>query len=217
MHMMDKFLATEVWATLNVASTGLVAGAAHKTQKRLEPKDAPTLAVMAAFVFAAQMVNFPVAPGVSGHLLGGALVAILLGVAPAMLIMTVVLVIQCLLFQDGGLTVLGANVFNMAVIAPCVAWVTYHWVRRLGANLRVASFAAFVAAWLSVLLSSAAAAAQLTLSGEEALAVFPPVLGWHLLIGLGEGLITVAALQLVWRSRPEMAPVPVSVSGGDPA
>lgn len=207
MHMPDRVLTPEVWATLDVASVGLVGGAVYKTRQRLEPRDAPLMAVMAAFIFAAQMVNFPVALGVSGHLIGATLAAVLLGIGPAVLIMTAVLVIQALVFQDGGLMALGANVFNLALVAPVVGYLVYGTVLRHARGPASPQVAAFLGAWLSVVATAAVAGIQLVLSGYAAIAIIPGILLWHLAIGIGEGLITVAALQLVWKAKPEMAPI----------
>jgi len=204
--MPDRVLDPSVWAALDVASAGVVALAARKTGRRLDPKDVPLMGVMTAAIFAGQMVNFPVGFGVSGHLVGAALAAILMGVGPAMLMMTTVLILQCLLFGDGGLLALGTNVMNMGIIAPGVAALMYRALRGTRVGSAVSSF---VAGWISVVVASASAAAELCFSGFPVEGVVWPILGWHALIGVGEGLVTVAALQLVWRTRPDLAPARV--------
>ena len=186
-----------------MASAGVVAWAARKTGRRLDPRDVPLMGVMTAAIFAGQMVNFPVGFGVSGHLVGAAMAAILMGIGPAMLMMTTVLILQCLLFGDGGLLALGANIMNMGIIAPGVAVLVHSALRGTRVGSAVSSF---VAGWTSVVAASAGAAAGLCLSGFPADGVVWPILGWHSVIGVGEGLVTVAALQLVWRTRPDLAP-----------
>src|SRR5579872_6568297 len=112
MHIPDGFLATPVWATLDVAAAPAVGYLARRAQQGLEQSKVPLLGVMGAFVFAAQMINFPVGMGTSGHLVGAALLAIVLGPSAAALVMTAILLVQAFVFQDGGIVVLGANVFN---------------------------------------------------------------------------------------------------------
>jgi len=205
MHMPDRVLDPVVWATADAASAGLVMLAVRRTQRKLDPQDVPLMGVTCAFIFAGQMVNFPVAPMVSGHLLGGALAAILLGLGPAVLIMTTVLVAQCFLFADGGVWALGANVLNMALVAPAVALVVYRLLVGREDRSRRNMTAAFAAAWASVVASAACACLELLMSGYS-VALVPPALGWHGLIGIGEGLITVAALRTVWSTRPDLQP-----------
>ncbi|MEW5763264.1 MAG: energy-coupling factor ABC transporter permease [Bacillota bacterium] len=216
MHIPDGFLDPKVWAGAYAVSAGAVGAAVAKAGKVLEQRQIPLLGVMAAFIFAAQMVNFPVAGGTSGHLLGGALAAILVGPWGAGLILTTVLVIQMLFFYDGGFTALGANVLNMAIIAPWVAYGTY---RALGSILKGTAgrnVAVFLAAWLSVVAAALACSLEIALSGTVPLkVVLPAMLGWHVLIGLGEGLLTVVAVAYVarlWGVRwPESG---VSLGGG---
>jgi cobalt/nickel transport system permease protein len=147
-----------------------------------------------------------VAGGTSGHLLGGALAAILLGPWAGMLTITSVLAIQALLFQDGGLLALGANIFNMAVVGVLLAWVVYTSVKRLLGSRGWAQLAAgFAAAWLSVVVASLVAAVELGISGASPWAVVLPAMGGvHALIGIGEGLITVAVLSFLRVTRPDL-------------
>src|SRR5204862_5172841 len=116
MHIPDGFLSTPVWVSMDALSAGVVGGALRRVQRTLEPERVPLMGMTAAFLFAAQMINFPVAGGTSGHLLGGFLAALLLGPAPAVIVMATVFAAQCLLFQDGGFFALGANLFNMGLI-----------------------------------------------------------------------------------------------------
>ena len=203
LHLPDGFLSiiTSVicWA-ITVSSIGI---AISRTNKSLGEKQVPLMGVMAAFIFAAQMINFPVAGGTSGHLLGGALAAIVLGPWAGMLVMTAVIAVQALLIQDGGLLVMGANILNMGLLTAAVGYGLYRSVLRKSQGARLAI--AGVAAWLSVMTGALATALQLWLSGTAPLEiVVPAMLAVHALIGLGEALITVAALGFIFRTRPDL-------------
>jgi cobalt/nickel transport system permease protein len=167
------------------------------------------MGVLAAFIFAAQMLNFTVAGGTSGHLIGGALAAILLGPWAAILTMTTVVGIQALVFQDGGLLVMGANILNMGVIAVLVAYGIYRGVMALAGGRRWGLFVGgFAAAWLSVVVAAVACAIQLAFSGNSPLGVaLPAMAGVHVLIGIGEGAITVGALAFVTAARRDLLEV----------
>lgn len=206
MHIPDGFLSIGVIAVCWVLAIIGIGVAIGRTRWTLGERRVPMMGVLAAFIFAAQMLNFTIAGGTSGHLLGGALAAILLGPWPAMLVMTTVVAVQALLFQDGGLLVLGANILNMAVIAPIVAYGFYRGVRTLLGNRRVAVLmAGFVAAWVSVVISASACAIELGFSGTSPIGIaLPAMAGIHALIGIGEGLITVGALALVTVVRPDL-------------
>jgi len=161
------------------------------------------MGVMAAFIFAAQMINFPVAGGTSGHLLGGALAAIVLGPWAGMLVMTAVIAVQALLFQDGGLIVMGANILNMGLITVAIGYGLYRSVSGRANSLRL-GMAGF-AAWMSVLAGALLTSLQLWLSGTSDLQiVIPAMLGVHALIGIGEGFITVGALYFIMQTRPDL-------------
>lgn len=201
MHIPDGFLNLPTNAGSIAASLAALQYAARRSRQQLEQRQVPLLGVMAAFVFAAQMVNFPVAGGTSGHLVGAALLAILLGPATACLIMTAILIIQALVFMDGGILALGANVLNMAVIAPFSAWAIYRLFDRLpGTASRAAG--AFVASWVSVVLAALGCSLELAFSGLPFKSVAAAMLFWHSLIGLGEGIITVAILLYIWKAHP---------------
>jgi cobalt/nickel transport system permease protein len=149
------------------------------------------------------MINFPVAGGTSGHLLGGALAAITLGPWAGMLVMTAVITVQALLFQDGGLLVMGANILNMGLITAAIGYGLYRGVSTGSRRLKLA--VAGVAAWLSVMAGALFTSLQLWLSGTSQLQiVIPAMLGVHALIGLGEALITVAALSFILETRPDL-------------
>jgi cobalt/nickel transport system permease protein len=199
MHIPDGFLdAKTVVATAAVSACALKHNVA-KAKEELNERELPALGVMAAFIFAAQMVNFPVMGGTSGHLLGAALAAVVLGPYSAGLIITTVLIVQCLFFQDGGLTALGANILNMAVAAPLVANFVYNFVKKFkfaGSG----TVATFLAAWFSVMAAAFMTSVELAFSGTVSLGtVLPPMMVVHAVIGIGEGLITSVAVAYIGR------------------
>ena len=206
MHIPDGFVSAGTAAATWLASAGSVGYAVRRVNRELNERQIPLMGVTAAFVFAAQMMNFTVAGGTSGHLLGGALVAILLGPWAGMLVLTSVLAVQALLFQDGGLLALGANVFNMAVVGVLIGWVVYTTLRRLlGARTWATMVSGFAAAWLSVFIASLVAASELAISGTSPWLVALPAMGLvHALIGIGEGLITVGVLAFLRVARPDL-------------
>lgn len=164
MHIPDGFLDAKTWVTLTAVSTAVVGVALKKKESKLEPKDIPLLGMMTTFIFAAQMINFPVAGATSGHLLGGALAAILFGPWLAAIMMTAVIGVQALIFQDGGITAIGANVFNTGIVTAFVGYGVYAFLRRV-ARGRMISIAVFTGACLSVVASAAFASLELALSG----------------------------------------------------
>ena len=203
MHIPDGFLSLIIslvfWA-ITIITVGI---AISKTNQSLGEKQVPLMGIMAAFIFAAQMLNFPVAGGTSGHFLGGALAAIVLGPWAGILVMTAVIAVQGLLFQDGGLLVMGANIFNMGLLTAIIGYGLYRSVigRSKGTRLAVAG----VAAWLAVLAAALLTSLELWLSGTSLLQiVLPAMLGVHVLIGIGEALITVAALAFIEQTRPDL-------------
>ena len=203
LHIPDGFLTLVISLVFWGLTIIMVGIAISKTNKSLGEKQIPLMGIMAAFIFAAQMLNFPVAGGTSGHFLGGALAAIVLGPWAGILVMTAVIALQALLFQDGGLLVMGANIFNMGLLTAIIGFGLYRGVigRNRGTRLAVAG----VAAWLAVVASALITALQLWLSGTTRLEiVVPAMLGVHVLIGLGEALITVAALSFIERTRPDL-------------
>ena len=203
MHIPDGFLNIATVATTYALSAGGVSYAVKETNKKLREKHVPLMGVLAAFIFAAQMLNFPVAGGTSGHLIGAALAAILLGPWASVLIMSCVLIAQSLIFQDGGLLALGANIFNMGIVASFSGYYLYRLVTRVvGDDRRGMLIGGFIGAWGSVLLASTACAIELAVSGTSPLVVvLPAMAGLHALIGIGEGLITGASLSLVLATR----------------
>jgi cobalt/nickel transport system permease protein len=212
MHIPDGVLDTGTSVATWVVSAGGVGYAVRRVNQELTERQVPLMGVTAAFIFAAQMMNFTVAGGTSGHLLGGALAAILLGPWAAMLVLTSVLAVQALLFQDGGLLALGANVLNMAIVGVLVGWVVYNGLKWLlgdrtwpGDRGWTTMVSGFAAAWLSVVIASLVAAAELAISGTSPWGVAVPAMGLvHMLIGIGEGLITVGVLAFLRVTRPDL-------------
>jgi cobalt/nickel transport system permease protein len=215
MHIPDGFLSLVISLAFWVATIIMVGLAITKTNKTLGEKQIPLMGVMAAFIFAAQMLNFPVAGGTSGHFLGGALAAIVLGPWAGILVMTSVISVQGLLFQDGGLLVMGANIFNMGILTAVIGFGLYRLVlgRSRGIRLAVAGVAAWTATMSAALLTSL----ELWLSGTTRLEiVIPAMLGVHTLIGIGEALITVAAIAFIEQTRPDLlSPEKTEASGGN--
>jgi len=203
LHIPDGFLTLVISLIFWGITIIMVSIAISKTNKSLGEKQVPLMGIMAAFIFAAQMLNFPVAGGTSGHFLGGALAAMVLGPWPGILVLTAVTAVQALLFQDGGLLVMGTNIFNMGILTTVIGFGLYRSVmnRRKGTRMTVAG----VAAWLAVVASALITALQLWLSGTSRLEiVVPAMLGVHVLIGIGEAVITVAALSFITQTRPDL-------------
>jgi cobalt/nickel transport system permease protein len=205
MHIPDGFLSTPVWASLGAISLPTVGVLARRAQTTEDGSRAPLLGVLGAFVFAAQMVNFPIAAGTSSHLLGGALLACSLGPAAGVVVMTAVLAIQAFVFQDGGLLALGANVFNLAIAGVLSAYLPYHF---FGAT-RFRKHAIFAGAVLSVAVSAFLALSQILLSGVP---VATPLLklsaGLFAVAAVVEGIITIAVVSAIERINPDWVKQP---------
>lgn len=210
MHIPDGLLSTPVSLACAGLSVVAVGAATARSRFASESRHVALMGMAAAFVFAAQLLNFPVAGGTSGHLIGGVLAAVLLGPSAAVVAMTAVLILQCLVFGDGGLMALGANVLNMAVIQPLVGITIYAVVSgRAGGTGRVHPVrrvaAATFASWIATLVAAAACAGELALSRVVTPGiVLPAMLAVHAAIGLGEGLITALVLSTILRLRPEL-------------
>jgi cobalt/nickel transport system permease protein len=205
MHIPDGFLNFKTLALTGALSAGGLAVAARQVKRTLPRDKIPLMGLGAAFVFAAQMLNFPVAGGTSGHLLGGVLAAVLLGPGAAAVVLACVLLVQALIFSDGGVLALGANIFNMAFVGAVAGHAIYQCARRLLPGLRGRIAAVFFAAWCSTVLAALVCAGELALSGTlPAAVVFPAMLGVHALIGVGEGLITALVILAIARTRPEL-------------
>ncbi|HEX78054.1 MAG TPA: energy-coupling factor ABC transporter permease [Dehalococcoidia bacterium] len=206
MHIPDGFLNVATAASTYMVSAGGVGFALKEVGRKLGEKHIPLVGVTGAFIFAAQMLNFPIVGGTSGHLLGAALAAILLGPWTGLLVMSCVLLVQSLLFQDGGLLALGANVFNMGVVGCFVGYFVYRGVASLLRYSRKGILtASFVAAWGAVMAASIFCALELAISGTSPLKVaLPAMAGFHALIGIGEGAITAAVLSFVLVTRRDL-------------
>ncbi len=206
MHIPDGFLSAPVAVAGYAASAAVLVLAVRRSGQTLEERQVPLLGVTTAFVFAAQMLNFPVAAGTSGHFLGAVLSAVLLGPLNACLVFAAVLVIQCLLFADGGLTALGVNMFNMGIVGTVGGYAAFRGIAALLPRSRRAFlFAAALASWFSVVAAAAACAIELALSGTVPIGLVLPAMGAvHALIGLGEALITAATLSVILAARPDV-------------
>jgi cobalt/nickel transport system permease protein len=207
MHIPDAVLDPKVaLATALIASGGLAYGL-RTLRDQLRERTTVLMGSMAAFVFAAQMVTFPlVVIPASGHLLGGVLAAVLLGPWAGAAVIAAVLLVQCFLFGDGGLTALGANFVNMGLIGSVLGYAIYAPIRRGIGGPRGILIGAMAAAWFSVILSSGAFAVELAASGNWS--TFPEILGWmtlvHAAIGLGEALITGMVVRFILLTRPDL-------------
>lgn len=206
MHIPDGFLSVFVSVLLWVLSIVIVGYSLKRVSEDMDERKVPLMGVLAAAIFAGQMLNFTVVGGTSGHLMGAALATILLGPWAAILVMTTVVGVQALIFQDGGLLVLGANIYNMAIIGVVVSYFVYTTVRRLAGGRSWGIFVGgFAAAWFSIVIAALGVALQLALSGTSpANIAIPAMAAIHALIGIGEGLITVAALALIYAVRPDL-------------
>ena len=206
MHIPDGFLSGPVLAICFMVSAITIGYAFRRVKRDLDERKVPLMGVVAAAIFAGQMLNFPVAAGTSGHLLGAALATILLGPWAAVLVMAIVVGAQALIFQDGGIVALGANLFNMAVIGVFVSYTIYRAVQRIARGSKAGVFAGgFLAAWTSIFIAALAAALELAFSGTSPANLAVPAMAVvHSLIGLGEGLITVGALAFVSAVRPDL-------------
>ena len=207
MHIPDGFINAGTSLGAGVISAGGVAVAVKKTSEYMEDKQVPLAGLTAAFVFAVQMLNFPVAAGTSGHLLGGALAAILVGPWAGALCVAVVLIVQAL-FADGGVTALGLNILDVGLVTALGGYAVFAGLRRVLPDSKASvTFAAGIAAGVSVVLSSFAFWSQFALGGNVDIAlgsVLAAMVGVHTLIGIGEGLITAATVGLVLGVRPDL-------------
>lgn len=203
LHIPDGFLNVVISVLCWAVTLITLYFAVQKAQNKFDERLVPLAGIMAAFIFAAQMLNFPVAGGTSGHFIGAALATIILGPWLGILVMAAVIILQALLFQDGGLVVMGANVLVMGVVPAFVGYgLTRSFLNRpRGQRLVVIG----VASWLSIMAAAFMTALLLWLSGTSTLAVVvPTMLGIHALIGIGEALITVAAYTFIVQTRPEL-------------
>ena len=206
MHIPDGFLSVAVSIVFWVVSLIVLGYALKRVNRDLGERQVPLMGVLAACIFAGQMLNFSVTGGTSGHLLGAAIATILLGPWAAILVLTCVVGIQALIFQDGGLLALGANIFNMGVIGVTVAYFVYRTIQRFASGKSWGVLVGgFAAGWSSIFIAALACALQLALSGTSPANVAVPAMGGiHALIGIGEGLITVGALVFLYATRRDL-------------
>jgi cobalt/nickel transport system permease protein len=206
MHIPDGFLSAPVAIMLWIVSLVVIGYALKRVNHDLGERQVPLMGVLAACIFAGQMLNFAVTGGTSGHLVGAAIATILLGPWAAIVVLTCVVGVQALIFQDGGLLALGANIFNMAVVGVTVSYFTYRTAQKLAGGRSWGVFAGgFAAGWLSVFIAALACALQLAVSGTSPANLAVPAMGGiHALIGIGEGLITVGALAFLRATRRDL-------------
>jgi len=208
MDIPDGFIdipTSAAFGTLALAGTAI---ALKKAKTEVDDRTAPMAGLTAVFIFAVQMLNFPVAAGTSGHLLGGALAMVLVGPYAASLAITVVLGVQALLFADGGLTALGLNVFNLSVIAVLVSFLVFKLMVKLLPKTKSAiPLAAGIAAFVSVPISASAFTMQYAIGGNGTApveTVLIAMLSTHLLIGIGEAVITMLTVSAILASRSDL-------------
>ena len=208
MHIPDGFIDIKTSAAFSAAAAIAVGGAVKGARNQLSEQSAPLAGLTAVFIFAVQMLNFPVAAGTSGHLLGAALAMVLVGPYAATLALSVVLIIQAFLFADGGLTALGLNIFNMGVVGVWASFGVFFMVKKL---LPKTKSSIVVASFIAALLSVPAAAAGFVLQyAIGANATFPistvlgAMVGTHVLIGIGEAIITALTVSAVLASRSDL-------------
>lgn len=206
MHIPDGFVSGPINIATYAGSIVVCGLAISRANKTMGERQVPLLGVTAAFIFAAQMLNFPIGGGTSGHFLGALLAAVLLGPLNACLIMALVLAIQCLAFADGGLTALGTNIFNMGIVGGIGCYYLFQSLKAVLPKTRGGFLAAVaIAAWISVVLASAVCALELSISGTSPLSVvLPTMIGLHALIGIGEAIITTVVISTVLASRPDL-------------
>jgi cobalt/nickel transport system permease protein len=210
MHIPDGFLSVGVSLVLWAVAIVVVGFALKRVNADVGERQVPLMGVLAACIFAGQMLNFSVTGGTSGHLVGAAIATILLGPWAAILVMTCVVGVQALIFQDGGLLALGANIVNMGVIGVSVSYFVQRTMQKFLGNKPWSLFAGgFLSGWLSVFIASLACALELALSGASpANIAIPAMAGIHALIGIGEGLITAGALVFLKATRRDLLEAP---------
>jgi len=206
MHIPDGYLSTSVCSATYAVSTAAAIATFYRAKKKFDDRFVPFVGVSAAFIFAAQMINFPVAGGTSGHFVGAFLASALLGPAVGFWVMAIVLTVQCLVFADGGVTALGANILNMGIVGGIVPYFLFIGsMKILPANKKNHIALAFFASWLSVVLAAIACSLELGMSGLIPLKVVLPAMTIvHLFIGIGEGFITSAVFAYMLNARPNM-------------
>jgi cobalt/nickel transport system permease protein len=209
MHIPDGFLTTPVIVGTYAISGGTLWSVRKKVSEQFREQTTVKLAMLAAFIFVAQMINIPISGGTSGHLLGGFLAALFVGPYPAMFIMSLVLTVQMLIFQDGGLTALGANILNMGIVGAGGGYLIFLFLNKIGLNGERSPFmesvAVFIAAWFSVELGALLCGLELGLSGLAGVKLTMGIMGSvHALIGLLEGVMTMFIYRAIQSLRPDL-------------
>lgn len=205
MHIPDGFIDLKTALATGVLSTAGLAVSIFNVKKIFKAKVIAMMGIMAALIFALQMINFTIPGGTSGHLLGGALVAIILGPFAGSIVLTVVLIVQALVFMDGGIVALGSNVFNMAICGVLCAYLIYYLFQKVSSKRWLFYTSVAAAAWLSVVFASFLAALELGISGTYDIRVtIRAIVLVHMVIGVGEALITTAIIAFIDRVRPDL-------------
>ncbi len=207
MHIPDGFLSPPVFISGWLAAVASLSYALKKTKQTLKDKMVPLMGVMAAFIFASQMLNFPVLGGTSGHLLGGVLASLTLGPYAACVVLTLVLAVQCFIFQDGGLTALGANIFNMSFVGTAGGYFIYLGLKKLRPRHRRGSglFLVGLAAWSSVVIAAIFYSVELAASGAFPFKILlSSMVLIHAIIGIAEAVITCLVVGFILKVRPDL-------------
>ena len=203
MHIPDAFLDTKTWVSFWAVSFGFITISVKKAKEELKEKSIPLMGVLGAFIFAAQMLNFPVLNGTSGHFVGGVLAGIVLGPFAGFIVMSVVLIIQSLLFGDGGVLALGANIFNMGIIGTVLGYYIFILLNKVFKEKIYIN--SFIAGWLAIVLGALSCSIQLALSKTVPIYLgLPSMVSIHALIGIGEGLITSLVLTFLYKTRKDL-------------
>jgi len=205
MHIPDGFLTNRIAVSLDIISGAGIYYAAHRAKVDFSSRMVPIMGVLGAFVFAAQMLNFPILGGTSGHLIGGSLLAILLGPMAGFLTMATVVIAQALFLQDGGLIALGANIFNITAITCFSGYAIFKLLGGSTGGGKRLVFAGFMAGWISLLISSSCCALEMGLSGAVPLRIgLPTMVGYHAIVGVVEGALTAGVLSFLFKVRPDL-------------
>ncbi|GAA0181794.1 energy-coupling factor ABC transporter permease [Clostridium sediminicola] len=188
MHIPDGFLDIKSCVGAGILSVGSISFVVKELKKNISDKDIPQMGVVSAFIFAAQMINFPIAFGTSGHLLGAALATILLGPLKAIIVLTGVVGVQAFFFQDGGIMAIGANLLNIAILPVVIVYLAQRFLSKIDGFEKSKIF---IVSWISVVISAVIISLELQISGTYELGkVLTLMFFWHCIIGIGEGIIT---------------------------
>lgn len=205
MHIPDGFIDLKTAISTGVVSAGGLAAAIYKVKSYFKAKVIALMGVISALIFALQMINFTIPGGTSGHLLGGALAAVVLGPHAGAIVVAVVLIVQAFIFMDGGIVAIGSNIFNMAIIGVYGSYLIYWLIVKISKSKIIFFTAVALASWLSVVIASFFAALELGISGTYAMGVtLKAMTGVHAIIGIGEAIITIAVVAFINKVRPDL-------------